>query len=717
MIRRLALLSMVSFSLCAYAGEHPVLFFTEKSVKEISASRGSVPMFDKSVETLVRQADEALSRPLCIPVPADGGGGYSHEMHKQNYYDMYYLGIAWQITGRREYAAKVRDILNAYAQIYPSLGYHPLKMSSTPGRVFWQTLNESVWLVHTSVAYDCIYDFLSAKERRHIETELLRPWAVFVMEGTEDNRANLEVFNLMHNHGTWSDVAVGMAGMAMGDDSLVDKALYGTDLTGKNGGFICQLDNLFSPDGYYTEGAYYHRYAIWPFVLFAQCISHYRPGLDIFAYRDSIITKAVSSLLQLSYNGSFLLFNDALEKNFDAQELQYAVDIAYYANPADKSILSVARDWHGEVIVSDAGYAVARDITAGLAEELRYPSMLLRDGKDGKDGAVALLRNPGSLLFFKAASHGLSHGHYDRLGMAYYDNGNEVLPDYGSARFVNVEAKHKGGYTRENKTYAMQTVAHNTLVVDCKSHYGGKIKQSSEHSPEILSSNVENPDFQYVSATDANAYSGVAMSRWLAYARIPFLEHPLILDVLKAESDEPHHYDLPFHYNGHMVSLNVPYTRSEQAMYPLGEEKGYRHLWLEAEAEGAEGTTSYSWMLGNRMYSLSTATTSRTQIKLVRTGANDPDFNLRSEPAVIIREEGCTDHVFASCIETHGKFDMQTEQAVNLVHSCKSVRVLKDDRDSIEVEYVFINGNSFVLAVNRADNLMQIKQLKYENKK
>ncbi|MBP9992445.1 MAG: hypothetical protein KBS73_03295 [Bacteroidales bacterium] len=121
MIRRLALLSMVFFSFCAYAGEHPVLFFTEKSVKEISASRGSVPMFDKSVETLVRQADEALSRPLCIPVPADGGGGYSHEMHKQNYYDMYYLGIAWQITGRREYAAKVRDILNAYAQIYPSL--------------------------------------------------------------------------------------------------------------------------------------------------------------------------------------------------------------------------------------------------------------------------------------------------------------------------------------------------------------------------------------------------------------------------------------------------------------------------------------------------------------------------------------------------------------------------------------------------------------------
>ena len=29
-----------------------------------------------------------------------------------------------------------------------------------------------------------------------------------------------------------------------------------------------QICHLFSPDGYYTEGAYYQRYAIWPFVVF-----------------------------------------------------------------------------------------------------------------------------------------------------------------------------------------------------------------------------------------------------------------------------------------------------------------------------------------------------------------------------------------------------------------------------------------------------------------
>ena len=59
--------------------------------------------------------------------------------------------------------------------------------------------------------------------------------------------------------------AVGMIGFAMNREDYVKKALYGSDGTGKRGGFIRQMDYLFSPDGYFTEGAYYQRYAIWYF--------------------------------------------------------------------------------------------------------------------------------------------------------------------------------------------------------------------------------------------------------------------------------------------------------------------------------------------------------------------------------------------------------------------------------------------------------------------
>lgn len=682
---------------------HPTLLLTRDGVERIRASLGTVPQFDMSVQEMMSDADAALERPLCVPQPLDGGGGYSHEMHKQNYYDMYNCGIAYQLTGIEAYASKARDIMKAYAELYPTLGYHPLGLSSTPGRIFWQTLNESVWLVHVSVAYDCIYDWLQAGERKYLEENLFHPVAEFIMDGTPDNDANRKVFNKMHNHGTWATSAVGMIGMVMGDDDLVDKALYGTDKTGKNGGFIRQLDCLFSPDGYFTEGAYYQRYAIWPFVTFAQCIDHARPELDIFAYRDSIILKAVDALLQMTYDGVFLRFNDALEKGYDAQELIYAVDIAYNADKSDKQLLSVARDYQKKVLVSDAGYAVAKAIQDGEAEPMVYKSVFFRDGGDGNEGGLALIRSrkPGlnSLLTFKATSHGLSHGHYDKLTFAYYDNENEIVTDYGASRFLNIEAKYNGHYTKQNKSYAMTTIAHNTLTVDEETQFGGDIKVSSRYWPDIYAVDFSDPAVQYVSAVEEHAYPGVEMRRTLVYADIPFLQYPLIMDVLKAESGSEHVYDYPIHYNGQMISLTVPYERALTEMVPYGNDNGYRHLWVEASAAGGNGKTTYTWMTGDRMYSLSTNTTPSSEISLLRIGANDPDFNLRPEPAYVIRERGVKSHVFASCIETHGTYDLQVEQSANLEHSCESVTVLTDSADYTVAEYGFAGGRKVLLCI------------------
>ena len=53
-------------------------------------------------------------------------------------------------------------------------------------------------------------------------------------------------------------------------------------------------------------------------------------------------------------------------------------------------------------------------------------------------------------LVFKYAAQGSSHGHYDKLSYSLYDNGNEVLQDYGLARFVNIEQKGGGNYLAEN---------------------------------------------------------------------------------------------------------------------------------------------------------------------------------------------------------------------------------------------------------------------------
>ncbi len=703
MKRFFATLLTVTFTAVA-AAQHPSLLLTERGVAEIRAARGEVPAFDRSLEATLRGADDALAQPIVVPQPKDGGGGYTHEQHKLNYYRMFDCGVAYQMTGEAKYARYVVDMLLAYAELYPTLGYHPVKLSGVPGRIFWQTLNESVWLVHTAIAYDCVYDCLTVKERRVVEERLFRPYADFVMNGTSDNRANNAVFNRMHNHGTWATAAVGMIGMAMGDDDLVDRALYGSDKTGRMGGFIRQLDCLFSPDGYFTEGAYYQRYAIWPFVVFAQCIEHKRPEIGIFRYRDGIIPKAVATLTQLAYEGRFLRFNDALDKGYDAQELIYAVDIAYNADPSNKQLLDIAARYQNKFLPTDAGYAVARDIARGEAEPLRFRSALYRDGREGDEGGIAVMRSTdpalNSLVTLKATSHGLSHGHYDKLTMAYYDNGNEVLTDYGAARFINIEAKYKGHYTRENKSFAMQTVAHNTLVVDGRSYFDGDIKRSSKYHSEIFFADFERPAVQIVSAVERNACEGVTMRRTTAYVTTDFLQYPLILDVVKAESAEEHRYDLPYWYNGHMISLDFPYERALRSMTTLGERNGYQHLWVEAEGRNTASSTScFTWLVGDRFYSLSTATTPQTELRLVRAGANDPDFNLRGEPAYFIRENGKRNHTFCSALESHGTYDLQVEQSANLTASCRGVEVLVDTPECTVARFTFEGGRTVTLCV------------------
>ena len=127
---------------------------------------------------------------------------------------------------------------------------------------------------------------------------------------------------------------------------------------------------------------------------------------------------------------------------------------------------------------------------------------------------------------------------------------------------MNIEAKYKGYYTRENQSFAKQTIAHNTLVVDETSHFAGDIKVSSRYHSDIIYHDFNGGHFQVMVAKDTNAYPGIEMKRTLAYVTTPFLQFPLILDVLQANADKEHQYDYPIWYNGHFVSLNFPYAKA-----------------------------------------------------------------------------------------------------------------------------------------------------------
>ena len=680
----------------AQAQGHPRLILSQEGVAAIRTQLGEVPMFDEVLAKTQKEVDAEIQLGIEVPVPKDMSGGYTHERHKKNWFVLQKAGVLFQITGEEKYAVYVRDMLLAYAKLYPTLGLHPTNRSYATGKIFWQCLNDANWLVYVSQAYDCIYDWLKPEEKKTLERDLFRPYADFLSVG------NPRFFNRIHNHSTWGNAAVGMIGLVMNDQELVDRALYGLQDDGikagekdndsgyikrpgqKKAGFLAQLDGSFSPDGYFEEGPYYLRYAIFPFLLFSKALANNRPDLDILHYRDSILKKAVYALLyQTDANGLFFPINDAQKgMSWMAREVVTAVDLAYLHYGSDPTLLSVAEK-QGRVILDEAGFAVARDLEKGLARPFSHQSIEYKDGADGQQGGVGILRveapNGGELaLVMKYSAQGMGHGHFDKLSYSLYDNKGEVIQDYGAARWVNIDQKGGGRYLPENQTWAKQSIAHNTLVINETSHYEGDIEIGEKYHPEPYFFDGSDKSIQIVSAKEQNAYPGTKMHRTMVVLKDKAFYKPLIIDIFRVESAEMNQYDLPVWFQGHLLSTSFEYQKETHSLEPLGKDHGYQHLWKEAVGKPAEEQLQLTWFGQGRFYSMTSAIEAEDELIFARAGANDPHFNIRHDPAFILRRNA-RDVIFVSIIESHGEYSTVTEIPERPFSSVAKVEILYND--------------------------------------
>ncbi|MEM9501087.1 MAG: alginate lyase family protein [Pseudomonadota bacterium] len=656
------------------------------------------PLFAREVDLARTFVDGMINAGVTVPVPEDPGGGYTHEQHKRNFRAIYQGGQLFQITGEAKYRDFVRDILLEYAQLYPTLGDHPERHDQYSGRIFWQVLNDAMWLVHAVQGYAHIRDTLSEEDQQRIDNDVFRRAAHFL------SVESVETFDRIHNHATWATAGVGMTGYLLGDDDMVERALMGSDKSGE-AGFIRQTELLFSPDGYYTEGPYYQRFALLPFLVFANAIEQNEPERRIFEHRDGILLKALRTTVQLSYRGYFFPFNDAIrDKSLRTAELYEGIAIAY-AETSDPALLSVV-DFQGRTVLTLGGELVARDLAAGKAKPFPFRSLLLSDGPNGDQGAVAVLRQgqtnaegePATVLIAKNSSQGMGHGHFDKLAWQLYDRGNEVVRDYGAARFLNIEAKRGGRYLPENTTWAKSSVAHNTLVVDETSHFYGDGKHADKFWPtQTYFSDAEG--IQVSSGMIDSAYSGVSMRRTLLIPSIPGLEEPLVIDLVHASGDAAHQYDLPLHYSGHIMEYDFEAQRNIAERPVLGAANGYQHIWVDAEAAIENGRGALTWILDGRFYTYRFAGNGPLTAILGESGANDPEFNLRREPLLILRAQREGAVSFASLIEAHGSYDGAAEQTLDsrsLVADLSHKRVSQMDI----VKLTLKSGQRYAVAVS-----------------
>ncbi|MDH6018428.1 chondroitin lyase [Vibrio splendidus] len=686
----------------------PVLL-TEAEIEQLHLEVGRSSLMGKTIAANAKDLEAFMRLPIDVPGHGEAGG-YEHNRHKQNYTYMNLAGRMFLITKEQKYADFVTELLEEYANKYLTFDYHVQKNTNPTGRLFHQILNEHCWLMFSSLAYSCVASTLTQEQRDNIESRIFEPMLeMFTVKYAHD-------FDRIHNHGIWAVAAVGICGLALGKREYLEMSVYGIDRN-DTGGFLAQVSQLFAPSGYYMEGPYYHRYAIRPTCVFAEVIHRHMPEVDIYNYKGGVIGNTVQAMLATAYpNGEFPALNDA-SRTMGITDMGVQVAVSVYSkhysseNGVDQNILGMAKI-QDAVWMHPCGLELSKAYEAASAEKEIgmpfWPSVELNEGPQGHNGAQGFIRMQDkkgdvSQLVMNYGQHGMGHGNFDTLGISFFNRGQEVLREYGFCRWVNVEPKFGGRYLDENKSYARQTIAHNAVTIDekCQNNFDVERADAVHGLPHFFK--VEDEQINGMSAFANDHYQGFDMQRSVFMLNLEELESPLLLDLYRLDSEKggegEHQYDYSHQYQGQIVRTNFEYQANKE-LNTLGDDFGYQHLWNVASGE-VKGTAIVSWLQNNTYYTWLGATSNdNAEVIFTRTGANDPSFNLRSEPAFILRSKGETT-LFASVVETHGYFNEEFEQSVNARGVVKDIKVVAHTNIGSVVEITTEKSNVTVMISNQ----------------
>lgn len=669
----------------------PVLL-NQQEIDAIKKELGKPSLMGQSLDALIRDTDNYLA--LGIDVPGHSpAGGYAHNKHVHNGKYIDQAGRLFLITGDEKYAQFTASLLTEYADKYLKMGFHEQKNTNPPGRLFHQMLNEHVWMLYVGLGYSCISEWLSEEQRQHIIGQLFEPMLEVATVLYDHD------FDRIHNHGVWAVAGVAAIGAAIGQEKYIDLAIHGLAGDDEIGGFLAQISKLFAPSGYYIEGPYYHRYAIRPLCMLAEITQRFRPEIDIFNFKGQVIRKTIQAMLSTAYpNGVFPALNDA-SKTMDITDEGVVIAVSLFAKhyPEDKSLYGIAKI-QDQVWVSGCGVALSQAYEAQTSVEMPcLPSVELNEGPNGDKGAQGFIRMQNARgdvnqLVMAYGQHGMGHGHFDTLGITYFNNNQEVLCDYGFGRWVNVAPKFGGRYLDENKSYSRQTIAHNVVAVDssCQNDFDVQTADSKHGTPHFF---IGSGKTQAMSAFAHNFYPGVDQQRSVLLIEHKQLAQPLLVDLFRLSSEETHQYDYALQYQGQVIDSNVDYQQ-HATMNTMGDDFGYQHLWNVAQG-AAQDTTQVSWLQGQSFYTWSSASSSDDTLFFTRTGANDPSFNLRSETSLVLRREA-KNSLFASVLETHGFFDESKEVSTDPSGKIQEINIIGFDEEASVVE---ISGDGIALTV------------------
>ena len=412
------------------------------------------------------------------------------------------LGLQYQLTGDKRYAAKAREILLAYADRY--LNYPLHDAANEPqlggGRVSPSTLEESCWLIPMAQGADAVWDTLSAADIETLKTKLFYPAAVDVIQK-----------HLMgiHNIQCWKNSAVGLVGLLFGDAALV------ADAIDSEHGYQVQMAQGVGPDGMWYEGSWgYHFYTMDALHYLTESAFHC--GINL--YGDGYKRMFAAPLELAMPDGRLPAFNDSPATTVIGNA-NYEIALARYKDPGLAIPLAGTARRSLQAFVSGVADLPAPTSAAEASRNFPISGYAILRAGVGKDA---------TWLCLKYGPHGGGHGHPDKNSFVLCAAGQVLAGDPGTASYgVPIYA----GWYRT-------TLAHNTLVVD----------ETSQHAATGASLDFRTGDGWSGSLTDAGyAYAGISFRR---AACLIGKDLVVFLDLVGTDDGKPRTFDLACHLSG-----------------------------------------------------------------------------------------------------------------------------------------------------------------------
>ncbi len=514
----------------------PRLFFTPEKMSRLQQRIEQDDRFRQAWLRLQERADRQLKDKLVTKEHAEGGtgqhgnygapGGQIASMAPT-------LGLAYRMTGNREYARKLKEALLYYSEL--------TRWAGDAGNVppWHSELNTARFCFGYAVGYDCIYDCLSEAERASIAQAMIRLGILPTLDDWVLPSERIHALDSM-GHNWWS-VCVSMAGLAalslLGDEPRAEPWVQEVseaflEWFSFQGNVLQNKSRNFDRNGAFYESVGYADYALSEYLLFRLAYTN--------VYRDRkppeipVLRTAGDFFVHASYPTAGALrsvdFGDSSLRTNGAKTVRLLL-----ANGCQ----APAYDWY--LGRTNPGLDDPIGLVWYEARSMPQPPESLPKSILYPDIGWAVLRSSwqdNATMLAVKSGFTWNHAHPDAGSFLLFHEGKPVIIDSGTCSYSR----------REYTSYYRQSKAHNVVLIDGEAQNPEDCSRGDRGvvTPGQLPDLLDLAGIQYVFA-DATGPTSWKFSR--NYRHFVWIDDVLLI-VDDIRTHEPGKLEWLLHYEG-----------------------------------------------------------------------------------------------------------------------------------------------------------------------